>query len=235
MGAHEGTSVAYPSTAPTFSGVTSVTNNGDGSLTIVWGAATSEDHFRIYLKNGSAPVDSDIACQAAADATSVRIKYKQGTALTVGGDWYARVNAFSPTGASDGNAATAHAVVTDVTSGAVGVTVESSQGVYAGNGAMATIYTCPANKTAVIKGISVVNEDSGARTIRLQILKSGGTARNIVPIDTVLAASPGATSYLSETLGMTITLEAADILQAQSDAASKVIVAPLGVMEVATS
>jgi hypothetical protein len=115
------------------------------------------------------------------------------------------------------------------------VTVESSQGVYAGNGAMATIYTCPANKTAVIKGISVLNEDSGARTIRLQILKSGGTARNIVPIDTVLAASPGATSYLSETLGMTITLEAADILQAQSDAANKVMVALLGIMEIATA
>ncbi len=79
-----------------------------------------------------------------------------------------------------------------------------------------TIYTCPTSKQAIVSRITLVNTDSSARAVNLYFKASGGTSRNITPVDYSLAV--GALLVMEDE----VTLEAADIIEGDAAVASKV-------------
>ena len=50
------------------------------------------------------------------------------------------------------------------------------------------LYTAPAGKSAIIKSIIIVNNNTTTETLNIYILKSGSTARKIIPKDLQLDA-----------------------------------------------
>lgn len=78
------------------------------------------------------------------------------------------------------------------------------------------LYTVPGATTAIIKSISYVNTDSVTRTANLYVLKSGTTARRIIPL--ALSMSTGDTMLLDDVL----TLGAGDKIQGDASAATVV-------------
>lgn len=83
--------------------------------------------------------------------------------------------------------------------------------------AKGTIYTCGATKKgAIVKSITLVNTNSTTETVNLYFKASGGSSRNIIPVDTQLAAG-----YLL-VVDDEKTLEASDILEGDTTTASKV-------------
>ena len=82
--------------------------------------------------------------------------------------------------------------------------------------AKATLYTVPALTTAIIKTISYVNTDIAARTVNLYIKTSVGTSRRIIPNNMTLGVG-----YMM-VYDDEITLEAADEIEGDADAATVV-------------
>jgi len=82
--------------------------------------------------------------------------------------------------------------------------------------AKATLYTVPALTTTIIKTISYVNTDIAARTVNLYIKPSGGTSRRIIPNNMTLGIG-----YMM-VYDDEITLEAADEIEGDADAATVV-------------
>ena len=77
------------------------------------------------------------------------------------------------------------------------------------------LYTVPTATSAIVKTITVVNTDTVARIVNLYIKVSGQTARKIIPVNTILPAG-----YSLET-DEEFTISAADKIQGDADAASK--------------
>jgi len=80
-----------------------------------------------------------------------------------------------------------------------------------------TIYTSPASTQTIVKSIILVNTNSSAEAVNIYFKASGGTSRQITPVDKSLAASAK-----TEVLEKDLTLEAADILEGDTTTASKV-------------
>jgi len=78
------------------------------------------------------------------------------------------------------------------------------------------LYEVAASTTAITNTITFVNTHTIAVTINLYLLPSGGTARNIIPIDLSLAAGYCAI------LDSEINLDAGDKLQGDASVADKV-------------
>lgn len=81
--------------------------------------------------------------------------------------------------------------------------------------AKATIYTCPASTTAIVRLITYVNTGANV-TVNLYVKPSGGTSRRIIPMAMVLLAG-----YLMEE-DQVITLEAGDVLEGDASIATQV-------------
>jgi len=79
-----------------------------------------------------------------------------------------------------------------------------------------TIYTAPTAKQAIIKKITLVNTNTSAEAVNLYFKASGGTSRRIIPKDLTLGIG-----YLL-VMDDEQTLEAADIIEADTTTASKV-------------
>jgi len=85
------------------------------------------------------------------------------------------------------------------------------------------LYTVPANTAAIVKTITLVNTNTASETINLYILKSGSTARRIIPQDLSLG------SKYSLIFDEEITLGAGDKIQGSTTTASKVDFTIMGV------
>jgi len=79
-----------------------------------------------------------------------------------------------------------------------------------------TIYTTPAATQTIIKRITLVNKNSTTEAVNLYFKASGGSSRNIIPVDTQLK-----TKHLL-VMDDEVTLEAADIIEGDTDTASQV-------------
>jgi len=80
----------------------------------------------------------------------------------------------------------------------------------------ASIYTVAASTQAIVKKITLVNtETSTTRAVNLYFKESGGTSRNIIPVDTALKAG-----YLL-VMDDEVTLEAGDMIEGDAAVASK--------------
>ncbi len=82
--------------------------------------------------------------------------------------------------------------------------------------AKAALYTVGASTQAIIKTITLVNTDGSARTVNLYICVSGGSSRRIISMDMSLATKH-CFIYDDE-----LTLEAADKIEGDADAANVV-------------
>ena len=82
--------------------------------------------------------------------------------------------------------------------------------------AKATIYTCPALTTAIVRLIKFVNTGAAARTLNLYIKESGGSSRRIWPVALSLPSGYEATE------SGVITLSAGDELEADASVANEV-------------
>jgi len=80
----------------------------------------------------------------------------------------------------------------------------------------ASIYTVAASTQAIVKKITLVNTDSSARAVNLYFKESGGTSRNIIPVDYSLAV--GALFVMDNE----VTLEAGDMIEGDAAVASKI-------------
>ena len=78
------------------------------------------------------------------------------------------------------------------------------------------LYTVPASTTTIIKSITLVNTHTSAETVNLYVLKSGSTARRIIPKDLSLGIK-----YLL-VFDDELTLGAADKIQGNTTTGSKV-------------
>jgi len=78
------------------------------------------------------------------------------------------------------------------------------------------LYTVPASTETIIKTITLVNGHTSAVAVNLYILRSGGTARKIIPKDLSLGVGY-LLAYDDE-----ITLEAGDKIQGDADTAAVV-------------
>ena len=168
-------------TIPTFSGITSLTDNADGTLTAGWGAATGEDEFELHVKAGSAPSAGEIAARtylaggADADVTSQRICNTAGGAkLTAGTTYYVAVVAINGAG-QDGNTTALSRAPTNPSA------VTSPTPVVPGGGEAllgvgdTLVFTMPATKKGFAT-VSAVNVDAAvARTVDLYRVRAGGS------------------------------------------------------------
>jgi hypothetical protein len=78
------------------------------------------------------------------------------------------------------------------------------------------LYTVPASTTTVVRSIVLINTNTTAETVNLYFLKSGGTARRIIPKSLSLAANN------SLVFDSPLTMGAADKIQGDTTTASKV-------------
>jgi hypothetical protein len=85
-----------------------------------------------------------------------------------------------------------------------------------GTAAQGMLYTVPAGKAAVVKTQRFVNRDTSARTMNLYYLRSGGTARMILPNNLSIAA--GGLAITAEEL----TMGALDQIQGDASLANKI-------------
>ncbi len=85
------------------------------------------------------------------------------------------------------------------------------------------LYVVPANTTAIVRSVMLVNTDSGSRTVNLYFKKSGGTARRLITKDKSLAAGE------SVALEAVLTLAAGDAIQGDASSAAKVDYSVFGV------
>lgn len=90
-------------------------------------------------------------------------------------------------------------------------------------GAKATIYTCPALTTAIVRLLTYVNTGAAARTVNLFVKESAGVSRRIIPED--MSLDPG---FLMEEDSV-ITLSAGDELEGDASVANEVDYAIFGV------
>ena len=82
--------------------------------------------------------------------------------------------------------------------------------------AKATIYTCPALTTSIVRLISFVNTGAGARTVNLYLKPSGGTSRRLIPVAMSMAAG-NSMEYTN-----VLTLEAADVIEGDASVTAEV-------------
>jgi hypothetical protein len=83
-------------------------------------------------------------------------------------------------------------------------------------GAKATIYTCPALTTAIVRLVTYVNTGAAANTVNLYFKESAGTSRRIIPEDMSLSAG------FSMEEANVITMSAGDELEGDSSTAAEV-------------
>lgn len=79
-----------------------------------------------------------------------------------------------------------------------------------------TLYTVPTAKQTVINRIRLVNTNSTTETVNLYFKASGGSSRNLIPVDTQLKAG-----YLL-VMDDVVTMEAADVIEGDTTTVSKV-------------
>ena len=166
---------------PTFSGITSLTDNADGTLTAGWGAATGEDEFEIHVKPTAAITAGEIAARtylagaADADATSQRICNTAGGAkLTAGTTYYVAVVAIND-GGQDGNAVFIARAVTNPAAVTTPAPVVPGGGEALLGTGDTLVFTMPATKKGYAT-ITVVNVDaSNDRTVDLYRVRAGGS------------------------------------------------------------
>ena len=82
--------------------------------------------------------------------------------------------------------------------------------------AKATLYTCPASTTTIIKTITLVNTDVAARDVNLYVKPSGSASRRIIPQNMELGID-----YMM-VYDDELTLEAGDLIEGDASAADKV-------------
>ncbi len=79
-----------------------------------------------------------------------------------------------------------------------------------------TIYTTPTSKQTVINRVRLVNTNSTTESVNLYLKTSGGSSRNLIPVDTQLKAG-----YLL-VMDDVVTMEAADVIEGDTTTADKV-------------
>lgn len=168
---------------PVFSGITSLVDNGDGTLTAGWGAATGEHHFEIHLKT-AAFAGSDLADRtylvgaSDADTTSMRVSMTAaGAKLTAAQEYYCVVRAVNDAGTDGNSTALSETVTNPLASSSPAPMVMDGDTALLG-AAATTVYTCPATKKAMIK-FTVTNVDSSDRTVTMYKVPSGGAAGDL--------------------------------------------------------
>lgn len=92
--------------------------------------------------------------------------------------------------------------------------------------AQATLYTCPTGKSAIVGNFTYVNTDASARAVNAWILRSGSTARRIMPMAMTLGVGSAAMICDEENK---IYLAAGDEIQGSADAANVVDYTIMGV------
>lgn len=92
---------------------------------------------------------------------------------------------------------------------------------YAGSSAT-TEYTCPTSTRTIIDKFTATNTDSGALTITVYIVPSGGSATGSNTITKAYSISAGATVSLSEMQNQI--LAAGDFVSVLASSASKVVI-----------
>ena len=85
-------------------------------------------------------------------------------------------------------------------------------------GATGDLYTVPANTTAIIKNITLVNTTGGALTCNLYIKKSGSSDRRISQVSLAMAAGEKAVTEANEVY----TLAAGDKIRGDASAATSI-------------
>ena len=90
-------------------------------------------------------------------------------------------------------------------------------------GAKATLYTCPASTTAIIKSITLTNTDSSARTVNLYV--STGTSRRVIPKSLTLGVGD---TYEYD---LVTTLEATHLIEGDASVANVIDYVISGIQE----
>jgi len=184
VGASEGIEF-MSSTAPTFGGITALTNNGNGTLTASFDDATvgTISHYEVSIHTSSMSSGDLTAqtymCKSVYDDGSDSFDCIIGTTaggaalLTSGTTYYVAVRAVSTAGAMDTGDTNLSATATGgVNAGAPGVEIDDTTPVQLADSAT-TIYEVPAGKRATVLSLLLCNTDSSARTVTLYKQISG--------------------------------------------------------------
>lgn len=211
--------------SPSFSGITGLSDNGDGTLTASWGSASNHSFFRVHLHTSSLASGETtyLVAEAKSTATSCRIGNLAGSAtkLTAGTTYYVMVEAVSSGGTVDGNSVNLTAAPTNPNaSGAIGVVIPAPTPV-ALAGTETTIYTCPAGKAASVKCVHLANIDSSARTVTIYKVKSGDSAADDTTLAKTRSLGAAGDATAEDYLGP-FTLAAGDKISGLCSSASKV-------------
>jgi hypothetical protein len=219
------------STTPTFSGIVSLTDMGDGTLLATWTGATDGVKFEVHLHTSSmndTNLDARTYVVGCVDdnggsSYSYRIAVTaQGAAkLTKNTTYYCAVRAIGAGGLDDGNTVNASKKVTNpVDLGSVDVVIPQGAPVSLQTTATA-IYTCPSGKVASVK-LSCANVDSSSRPLTLHLVLSGGSeaATNKLVNAVVLSANADPNKYGP------FVLNAGDKISGLTDSNDKVVATP---------
>ena len=90
--------------------------------------------------------------------------------------------------------------------------------VEAGDGAYATLYTCPASMTAIVGNLTAYNSTAGALDLTIAVVESDGTV-TVVAVDSIDAGATASYSGGSTARVTPLNLASGNVLQVQgSDA-----------------
>lgn len=175
-----------------FDGITALNDNGDGTLTVQFDAATGAERYEISIHTSSmsdgdlddrtylvGAVDED----SSSDYSYILSTIAGGTAkLTAGTEYYVAVRALTSANTNDGNTENLSTTVTNprATSGPV-IVIPDTTPVQLDTSAT-TIYEVPANKRAVVLELVLCNTDTSARTVSLYKVQSGDSAADDVAL-----------------------------------------------------
>ena len=240
--AASGTDTKTPTagTAPTFAGIVSLTDMGNGTLQAAWAAAVGANHYEIHVHTASmsgANLNARtyvVGCVDDSGAGTYTFRFgttAQGAAVLAAGTiYYVSVRAVHDVAGPDANAVNLSRMVTDpnASGGPFYVPVEPEP-VLLNNAAPTLIYVVPVGKRSFLKTLRLCNVSAGIRAVTITKQKGGGGLATLLSAHS-LAAGGAVGHYLDDKDSCSF-MEAGTAIYGQASVDAASVWATLGVLE----